>query len=62
VNNELERLLKEAIVAVLMYYAGICLEGLKKTSRSADMNPGLPEYEAEFSHSTTTSSVIRNSR
>jgi hypothetical protein len=53
-NNDLERIRKEAAVALFNYYLGICLEGLKKTtknlshdsqSQGRDLNPGPPEYE-----------------
>jgi hypothetical protein len=54
-NDELERIWKEAVVAHLRYYPGICLMGLRKTmktlsydslSSGRDLNPTPPEYEA----------------
>jgi hypothetical protein len=54
VNNELERTWEETVVAYLRYYPGICLEGLRKTTKKTrqyirspgrDLNPGPPEYE-----------------
>jgi hypothetical protein len=33
-NNELERMWKETVVAYLKYYPDICLEGLGKTSET----------------------------
>jgi hypothetical protein len=32
VNNELERMWKEVVIAYLRYYPGICLEELRKTT------------------------------
>jgi hypothetical protein len=55
VSDELERILKETVVAV-RNYPGICLEGLSKTtknlvqhilSQGRELNPGPPEYEAQ---------------
>jgi hypothetical protein len=33
-NNELERIGKEVVVALARYYPGICLEGLSKTAET----------------------------
>jgi hypothetical protein len=41
VNNELERMWKEAVVAQLRYYPGICLEGLRKTTKTSVRIAGL---------------------
>jgi hypothetical protein len=50
-SNELERMWKEAVVANLSYYPGICLEALGKTTKNLsqdswspgrDLNPGPP--------------------
>jgi hypothetical protein len=57
VNDELERIWKEAAVAylILRYYPGICLERLRQTIKNLsedsltpgrDLNPDPPEYEA----------------
>jgi hypothetical protein len=52
-NNELERMWKEAVVA--QYYPGICLEGMRKTMKNLiedsqslgqDMKQRPSEYEA----------------
>jgi hypothetical protein len=41
-NDELERMWKEAVVAwVLRYYAGICLQGLRKPAKNLIMIAGL---------------------
>jgi hypothetical protein len=54
VNNELERIWKEAVVANFRYYPGVRLDGLRKPrkyfsqdkrSPVRDLNPGPPEYE-----------------
>jgi hypothetical protein len=53
VNNELERIWKEAVVA-LRYYPNICVEELRNSiktvsqdnrSSGSDLNPGPLEYE-----------------
>jgi hypothetical protein len=63
VNDELERIWEEAVVANLKYCSGIWLEGLRKTTKyisqdsrflNRDLNPGPPEHEKDFNHSTTT--------
>jgi hypothetical protein len=55
VNNELERLWKEAVWRNLKSYLGICLEEMKKTvknlnqdrwSSGQDFNSGHSKYEA----------------
>jgi hypothetical protein len=33
-NNEFEKIWKEAVVACSRYYPGICLEGLRKTAKT----------------------------
>jgi hypothetical protein len=33
-NNELERINKEAVVAYLMYYTGLYLDGLRKATKN----------------------------
>jgi hypothetical protein len=32
-NNELERMWKEAVVTILIHYLGVCLEGLSKSTK-----------------------------
>jgi hypothetical protein len=55
VNDELERISKEAAMAYLRYNSSIHLEGLTKTiknlsqdsqSQGQDLNPEPPEYKA----------------
>jgi hypothetical protein len=62
VNVEVEGIWKENVVACL-YYPGIFLEGLRKTTKNLsqssrspdrDINPEPPEYEAHVNHLTTT--------
>jgi hypothetical protein len=52
-DNKLKRILKEAVVAYLRYYAGICFTGLRKTTENCnqdspgrDLNLVLRKYEA----------------
>jgi hypothetical protein len=40
-NDELERIWKASAVANLRYYPGICLEGLRKTTKNVSQSPGL---------------------
>jgi hypothetical protein len=53
-NDELERIWKEAVVTPLNVLSRHCLEGLMKTTKivrrgsrspGRDLNPGTPEYE-----------------
>jgi hypothetical protein len=49
VNDELERMWKEAVLAL---FKVLCLEGLRKTKKTSvrvgrDLNLGLPEYKTE---------------
>jgi hypothetical protein len=55
-NNELEKIWKEAVVT-LRYYPGIFLEGLRKATKNLsrdsqslglDLNPGPYEHETGF--------------
>jgi hypothetical protein len=41
VNDELERILTKAVMAYLVYYHCICLEGLKKTTKTSVRIAGL---------------------
>jgi hypothetical protein len=40
-NDELKRIWKEAVVAYLRYYPGICPEGLKKTRKTSVKRAGV---------------------
>jgi hypothetical protein len=41
-NNKLERIRKEAIVAQSRYYPSICLEGLRKKQNTSDRIASTP--------------------
>jgi hypothetical protein len=52
---------------IIRYYPGVCLEGLKKTTKSLsqdsrslgrDLKPGPPEYEAQMLNTRPRSSVL----
>jgi hypothetical protein len=54
-NDEMERKWKEAVVAYFRYKPGICLDGLRETTKTLSqdsvspgryLNPRSPEYEA----------------
>jgi hypothetical protein len=56
-NNELERIWKEAAWPNLIYYPGFCLKELRYTTKilcqksrspDRDFNLGHPEYEADM--------------
>jgi hypothetical protein len=63
---KMERMRKEAVVPNLKYYPGLCLEGLRKTSKNIgqdsrspgqDLNSGPPEYETGVLATRPRSSV-----
>jgi hypothetical protein len=41
VKDELERIRKKAVMAYLKYYPGICLEGLRKMTKTSVRIAGL---------------------
>jgi hypothetical protein len=47
-NNELERMLKEVVTALLMYHLHICLKELRNTKENLDhdLNLGPPKHAA----------------
>jgi hypothetical protein len=54
-NNELEKIRKEAVVAQFRYYPSICMDALRKTtkdlsqesrSKNRFLNPGPLEYKS----------------
>jgi hypothetical protein len=71
VNNELEKILKEAFFADFRCYLGIRLEELRKATKKPlsvirspvrDLSPGPVEYEAGVMPTRSQRSVRLNSR
>jgi hypothetical protein len=42
-NNELKRIWKDVVVTYLKYYPGICLVGLRKTTKTLCGNSRTPD-------------------
>jgi hypothetical protein len=70
-NDESERMYKEAIVPNFRYYRGICLEVVRKSTKNfshdgrssgRDLNPVPPEYEAGVLTTRLQFSISRHSR
>jgi hypothetical protein len=47
-NDELERIWKEAIVTQSKYFRGICMEGLRKITDNVTENSGSPEKNSNL--------------
>jgi hypothetical protein len=61
VNNEVKRLWKEGAVTNLKYYAGISLEGLRKTTKESYRDSNLAVRSVQYYHARILVSQVASS-